>query len=132
VIVVRAKGVVVAARSSSLPVAAVMFALKVFVPVAALSYQPAWLPRAQAGPYGGCPDSIGAAMHDAQWAADRYAEIKDEHDTTGLFFDRTACGTRSAVVTRRARRPSWLGRCSARPESSPTVLAGFRPPVTLR
>ncbi len=26
-------------------------------------------------------------MSDATWAADRYAEIKDEHDTSGVFYD---------------------------------------------
>ena len=81
-----------------------MFALKLLVPAAALfillnffyvpscgrfscSYEPAWPPRAQAGSSDGCPDAIHGAMNDGQWAADRYSEIKDERDTTGVFYD---------------------------------------------
>jgi hypothetical protein len=36
---------------------------------------------------GDCPTSIGAADGDAQWAANRWATIKDTKVTTGLFYD---------------------------------------------
>jgi hypothetical protein len=34
-----------------------------------------------------CPTNISGAMNDAEWAADRYATIKDKYITTGLMYD---------------------------------------------
>ena len=47
----------------------------------------------------GCPDSIKAAMNDAEWAADRWAEINGGYRTTGLYYD--ANGQRHKVPERR-------------------------------
>lgn len=49
-------------------------------------YEPAWLPQARADS-GSCPDSIGDAANDAEWAADRLATIADEPQTAGVFYD---------------------------------------------
>lgn len=57
----------------------------------ACSYEPAWLPQASADSAtgDGCPDSLGGAATDAEWAADRIESLrgKDAKLTTGLFFD---------------------------------------------
>jgi hypothetical protein len=52
----------------------------------ACSYEPAWLPKAQADS-GSCPDGIAQAAHDAEWAADRIASISDQKPTVGRFYD---------------------------------------------
>lgn len=36
---------------------------------------------------GDCPSSVEDAANDAQWAANRIAEIAGEHDTTGVLYD---------------------------------------------
>lgn len=50
------------------------------------SYEPAWIPQAQADS-GGCPDAISGAMTDASWAADRLEGIAKKKETAGLFYD---------------------------------------------
>jgi len=89
------------ARTSSLT-RSLGFVLKIVVPVAVLwfllnfvyapscgrfscSYTPSWWPVASADS-GSCPESIRAAMGDADWAADRFGEIQGEQITTGLFY----------------------------------------------
>lgn len=42
---------------------------------------------AEAAGDGHCPTSISDAINDAEWAADRYATIKDRYVTTGLMYD---------------------------------------------
>jgi hypothetical protein len=46
---------------------------------------------------GDCPANIDAADHDAQWAASRWATIKDAKVTTGLYYDRD--GTEHTYVS---------------------------------
>jgi hypothetical protein len=79
-----------------------MFLLKFLVPALALflllntlwlpgvgrfscSWVPWFAPQARAGD--DCPGSLRAAWDDAEWAAGRFAEIEDDHRTTGLFYD---------------------------------------------
>ena len=50
------------------------------------SYEPAWIPVAQADS-GSCPDSIAGAANDVAWAADRIDSISDQKRTAGLFYD---------------------------------------------
>jgi hypothetical protein len=50
------------------------------------SYEPAWLPAAQADS-GSCPDDISSAATDEAWATDRLATIADEPLTKGLLYD---------------------------------------------
>ena len=86
----------------SLPVRWLMFLLKFLVPALALflllntlwlpgvgrfscSWVPWFAPQARAGD--DCPGSLRAAWDDAEWAAGRFAEIEDDHRTTGLFYD---------------------------------------------
>lgn len=76
-------------------VAAVVFALMNMWWVPAMgrfscSYEPAFLAAPQgvaASTPDSCPESLRGAMTDEQWAADRVADIEDEHDTTGWFYD---------------------------------------------
>jgi hypothetical protein len=51
------------------------------------SYEPAWLPQAEADSDDACPDSIDAAADDATWAADQLDTIAEEPQTAGLFYD---------------------------------------------
>ena len=51
------------------------------------SYVPSWWPQAHAGTVDACPANTGAAANDRNWAADRYATIKDKDPTVGLFYD---------------------------------------------
>jgi hypothetical protein len=72
--------------------AAVLWALLTFVYAPSCgrfscSYVPSWWPQAQADSEDGCPDSIDAAANDPGWAADRYASIKGDKVTTGVFYD---------------------------------------------
>lgn len=57
----------------------------------ACSYEPAWLPQAQADSES-CPGGIEAAAADAAWAADRIVSIADQKITAGLFFDADGMG----------------------------------------
>jgi hypothetical protein len=57
----------------------------------ACSYVPSWWPQASADNVGvgGCPDGIGAAAIDAEWATARIESLRaaDAKVTTGLFYD---------------------------------------------
>lgn len=46
-----------------------------------------WSAMAEAAGDDHCPTSISGAMNDADWAADRYAMIKDKYLTTGIMYD---------------------------------------------
>ena len=61
------------------------------------SYVPSWWPQAQADTASGCPNNIGGASSDAGWAADRYASIKGDKLTTGLFYDQD--GTEHTITS---------------------------------
>ena len=53
----------------------------------ACSYEPSWIPQAQADS-GSCPDSIEQAADDAEWAAARAESIpRTDRKTTGLLYD---------------------------------------------
>lgn len=52
----------------------------------ACSFEPAWIPQAQADS-GSCPDGIAQAANDADWAANRIASIADRKPTVGRFYD---------------------------------------------
>lgn len=114
-----------ATQSTGLPVRAVMFSLKILIPVLALflllnmfwiphlgrfscSVAPWFVPVARAD--GACPGSLHAAMADAGWAAERWEEIRDERQTVGLFYDedghrhRYESGDQKGADAERARR----------------------------
>lgn len=79
-----------------------MLMLKIFIPALALflllnmlwiphvgrfscGVTPWFVPVARAD--SACPGSLAGAMGDAQWATDRWEEIRDERQTVGLFYD---------------------------------------------
>lgn len=53
----------------------------------ACSFEPAWLPRAQAVVADGCPEGLDGAASDAGWAAARIESIADAKVTTILAYD---------------------------------------------
>lgn len=121
-----------------------MFLLKVFVPVLALflllnfvytpscarfscGYEPYWLLQAEADS-GECPEALGDAWSNAGWAAERWAEIKDDDKTAGLYYDahgeprKIRSGVLKGADTERARQVlRQVGAAAAKDGSYPAA-----------